>query len=64
LKNDIRYCLGEWEIASLKEERDEDENENENENERFINTSFFFKKFAIFSFGRETIVERFSQNIS
>jgi len=28
LKNDIRGFLGEWEIISLEEERDEDENEN------------------------------------
>jgi len=37
LKNDIINCLGEWEIISLNEERDEDENEND----WSTNTSFF-----------------------
>jgi len=59
LKNDRRYCLGEWEINSLEEERDEDEND------RFTKRSLF-QKFVSFvlNFGRETILEKFPQNTS
>jgi len=60
LKNDIIYCIGEWEIIRPEEEQDEDEND------RFTNKSFLNEEiYEFFSYcGSETIVEKLPQNIS
>jgi len=43
-QDDRIYCLGEWEIISLEDERGEDENGND----RFTNLSFFFSEIGEF----------------